>query len=193
MKRLKLIGDSILAYMPKAKLHGIEERHTIENAETALLRELYPMYKDSLADVNIFCLGINDYFRQYYDEDFKKMSTEEIIDGLTDFIGEIKEDNNGDLIVLSLLPIRQTHPWSNYYSDISKEIPIVNDGLNEYCAQNGIRFIDTYSYFADGNGIMREDLSDDGVHPNREFGYPILTDLINAELEKLSQSEFTID
>ena len=78
MKRLKLIGDSILAYMPKARLHGIEERHAIENAETALLRELYPMYKDSLADVNIFCLGINDYFRQYYDEDFKKMSTEEI-------------------------------------------------------------------------------------------------------------------
>ena len=32
---------------------------------------------------------------------------------------------------------------------------------------------------------MREDLSDDGLHPNNEFGYPILTELINAELEKI--------
>ena len=31
--KLKLIGDSILAYMPKGKLDGEEERHAIENAE----------------------------------------------------------------------------------------------------------------------------------------------------------------
>ena len=67
MNRLKLIGDSILAYMPKAKLNGIEERHAIENAETALLHRFYSKFKDSPADINIFCLGINDYFRQYYD------------------------------------------------------------------------------------------------------------------------------
>ena len=191
MKKLKLIGDSILGYMPKAKLKGIEERHAIENAETALIRYLYPQYKDSPADVNIFCLGINDYFRQYYDEDFKAMTTEEIIQGLTDFIGEIKADNNGELIVLSLLPIRQTNSWSNYYSKISKEIPVVNDGLNKYCNENAIRYIDTYSHFADENGVMREDLSDDGVHPNLNKGYKVLTDLINLELEKINQSELS--
>ena len=51
MKKLKLIGDSILAYMPKNKLYGVEERFAIENAETALLRHFYPKYKDSPADV----------------------------------------------------------------------------------------------------------------------------------------------
>lgn len=115
MKRWKLIGDSILAYMPKAKLKGIEERHAIENIPTAYLHKMYPLFKDSPADINIFCLGINDYFGQYYDEDFPKMTTEEIIQGLTEFIAEIKADNNGELVVLALLPIRQTRPWSTHY------------------------------------------------------------------------------
>jgi len=187
MKKLKLIGDSILAYMPKAKLNGIEERFAIENAETALLRRLYPKYKDSPADINIFCLGINDYFRQYYDEDFPKMSTEEIIQGLTEFINEIDCSNNGELVVLSLLPIRQTRPWDTYCSAINKEIPVVNAGLREFCCNHNVRFIDTYSHFADENGIMREDLSDDGVHPNQDKGYELLTRLVNGEILRIEQ------
>ena len=190
MKKLKLIGDSILAYMPKAKLKGIEERHAIENAETALLRHLYPKYKDSPADINIFCLGINDYFRQYYDEDFPKMTTEEIIKGLTEFIAEIKADNNGELIVLSLLPIRQTRPWSTHYPKINNEIPVVNASLSKFCTEKGIRFIDTHSRFVDENGVMREDLSDDGIHPNYDKGYVVLTRLVNAEIQKIEQAEY---
>ena len=191
MNRLKLIGDSILAYMPKAKLNGIEERFAAENAETALVHSLYPKFKDVPADINIFCLGINDFFRQYYDEDFPKMSAEEIAQGLTNFIGEIKADNNGELIVLSLLPIRQVRPWSTHYPIISKQIPIVNDALAQYCDKNNVNYIDVYSQFADENGFMREDLSDDGVHPNRNKGYDVLTKLINAEIEKISQSEMS--
>lgn len=190
MKKLKLIGDSILAYMPKGMLNGIEERHTIENAPTALLNKLYPKFKDNKTDVNILCLGINDYFRQYYDEDFPKMSTQEIIQGLIDFIEEIKADNNGDLFVLSLLPIRQTVSWESYYSNISKEIPAVNSSLRKFCKSKGIHFIDTYSHFADENGIMREDLSDDGVHPNRTKGYIVLANLINSQLIKLDEFEY---
>ena len=192
MKKLKLIGDSILAYMPKAKLKGIEEGHAIENAETALIRHLYPQYKDSPADINIFCLGINDYFRQYYDEDFPKMTTGEIIKGLIEFIAEIKADNNGELVVLSLLPIRQTRPWSTHYPKINKEIPVVNAGLSKFCAENDINFVDTHSRFIDENGVMREDLSDDGIHPNYERGYKVLTKLINDEIQRIEQAEHTI-
>ncbi len=189
MQKLKLIGDSILGYMPKDMLNGVEERHTIENAPTALLRKLYPKFKDNVADINILCLGINDYFRQYYDEDFPKMSTHQIIQGLIDFVDEIQSDNNGDLVVLSLLPIRQTAPWEAYYSNISKEIPIVNSSLRKFCKSKGISFVDLYSNFADKNGIMREDLSDDGVHPNQIKGYETLAGLINTELKRINESE----
>lgn len=192
MKKLKLIGDSILAYMPNNMLNGVEERHTIENAPTTLLCKLYPMFKDNTTDVNILCLGINDYFRQYYDEDFPKISTHEIIQGLTDFICEIQSDNNGDLVVLSLLPIRQTYPWETYYSNISKEIPIVNSSLKKFCKSKGVYFVDSYSHFADENGIMREDLSDDGVHPNQQKGYETLAKLINIELERINDLEQSI-
>ena len=190
MKKLKLIGDSILAYMPKSKLNGIEERHAVENAPTSFVRMWYPKYKNNKTDINILCVGINDYFRQFYDEDFPKMTTPEIIQGITEFIAEIKNDKNGKLIVLSLLPIRQTNYWSTYYPIISKEIPIVNASLEKFCTKQNIRYIDTYSHFVDKNGNMREDLSDDGIHPNQENGYAILINLINSELEKINQSEY---
>ncbi len=189
MKKLKLIGDSILAYMPKSKLNGIEERHAVENAPTSFVQMWYPQYKDNKTDVNILCVGINDYFRQYYDEDFPKLSTPEIAQGITNFIAEIQSDNNGKLVVISLLPIRQTYPWSDYYKDISREIPTVNNHLQTYCANNNINYIDAYSMFADANGIMREDLSDDGIHPNQTNGYDLLAALINHELEKINQNE----
>ena len=187
MKNLKLIGDSILAYMPKGKLKGIEERHAVENAETALIHKFYPKFKDTPTDINIFCLGINDFFRQYYDESFKKMTTNEIIEGLTEFIDEIKKDGNGELVVLSLLPIRQTYYWTSYYSSISKEIPIVNLGLRDFCIKNGIRFVDTYSHFVNDNGVMSEDLSDDGIHPSQDKGYSVFADLLNKEIQKIEQ------
>lgn len=117
------------------------------------------------------------------------MTTEEIIESITSFIAEIKASNNGDIIVLSLLPIRQTYPWESYYPVISKEIPIVNSKLKQFCDKKSIQFVDAYSHFADRNGIMREDLSDDGVHPNQEDGYKVLAGLINSALEKVDATE----
>ena len=39
---------------------------------------------------------------------------------------------------------------------------------------------------------MREDLSDDGIHPNYEKGYKVLTKLINDEIQRIEQAEHTI-
>ena len=38
---------------------------------------------------------------------------------------------------------------------------------------------------------MREDLSDDGIHPNYEKGYEVLTRLVIAEIQKIEQAEYT--
>ena len=80
-------------------------------------------------------------------------------------------------------------PWRTHYPKINKEIPVVNAGLSEFCAENQIRFVDTYSHFIDENGVMREDLSDDGIHPNYERGYKVLTKLINEEIQRIEQAE----
>ena len=63
----------------------------------------------------------------------------------------------------------------------------MNAGLQKFCQKNKICYVDTHSKFADKNGIMREDLSDDGVHPNQNQGYSLLTKLLNAEIEKINQ------
>ena len=191
--KLKLIGDSILAYMPKGKLNGEEERHAIENAETGLLRKLYPQYKDTPTDINIFCLGINDFLRPYYDEKLNKMTPDEIVQGLIEFIAEIKKDGNGELIVLSLLPLRQIYPWSNHYSEINKKIPLVNYGIEKYCKENKISFVDTYTHFLDKEGVMREDLSDDGIHPNQTNGYDKIAELINKEIKIIKELEGLVE
>lgn len=186
MTKLKLIGDSVLGYMPKLMLNGEEERYCYENAETKFLKFYYPKYKTSLTDYNIFCLGINDFLRPYYDEDCPKLSAPEVANGLTEFLTQIKNDNNGHLIVLSLLPLRSTYEYNIHYNDINKEIPVVNSNLNKFCKENNICFIDSYSHFVTQNGDMSTELSDDGIHPNHD-GYLVLSNLINKELEKLNQ------
>lgn len=188
MTKLKLIGDSILGYMPKSMFYGEQERYCYENAETALLKYFYPNIKKSLTDYNIFCLGINDFLRPYYDEDCPILSELEVSKGLTEFLTQIKNDNNGQLIVLSLLPLRSTHEYNIYFNDINKKIPIVNSNLYKFCKENCISFIDSYSYFATQNGDMSVELSDDGIHPNQD-GYLVLSKLINSELDKLNQLE----
>ena len=121
------------------------------------------------------------------------MTTDEVVQSLIGFIAEIKKDSNGELIVLSLLPLRQIYPWSNHYAEINKKIPLVNYGIEKYCKENKISFVDTYTHFADKDGVMREDLSDDGIHPNQTKGYEKIAELINKEIKIIKELEGVVE
>jgi lysophospholipase L1-like esterase len=60
----------------------------------------------------------------------------------------------------------------------------VNAWLRDYCAREKFIYIDYYAAMADENGMMKADLSDDGVNPNSK-GYRVMSPILLDGIERL--------
>jgi lysophospholipase L1-like esterase len=65
----------------------------------------------------------------------------------------------------------------------AERILALNRWLEHYCAQNGLVYLDYFSALVDEHGMLRRDLSDDGLHPNAA-GYKIMAPLAEASIVK---------
>lgn len=63
-----------------------------------------------------------------------------------------------------------------------ESILAVNVWARSYCAQYGYTYIDYHNGLVSPDGMMRRELSDDGVHPNAA-GYSIMTSIAKSALE----------
>jgi lysophospholipase L1-like esterase len=54
-----------------------------------------------------------------------------------------------------------------------ERILALNTWLKDYCAKNGLVYLDYFPALLDDQGMLRRDLSDDGLHPNAP-GYKIM-------------------
>jgi len=82
------------------------------------------------------------------------------------------------VVFASLLPV-------NNYTDEAKEsfalrprerILALNTWLKDYCIKNGLVYLGYFSAMADHQGMLKRDLSDEGLHPNAS-GYKIMAPL----------------
>ena len=65
-------------------------------------------------------------------------------------------------------------------------IKALNEWLKVYAARQRVGFVDYYSALVGANGEFRPDLSNDGVHPNRN-GYAIMRKLAEDALASLEK------
>jgi lysophospholipase L1-like esterase len=63
------------------------------------------------------------------------------------------------------------------------EILQLNQWLRSYCEQNKLVYLDYFSAMVDSRGMMKEDLANDGLHPN-DAGYRIMAPLADAAIKK---------
>lgn len=89
------------------------------------------------------------------------------------------------VVFASLLPV-------NNYTDDAKEsfalrprerILALNRWLKDYCAKNGLVYLDYFSAMVDDKGMLKRELSDEGLHPNAA-GYKIMAPLAEAAIAK---------
>jgi lysophospholipase L1-like esterase len=87
------------------------------------------------------------------------------------------------VVFSSLLPV-------NNYTDDAKEsfalrprerILALNRWLEDYCAKNGFVYLDYFSAVVDDKGMLKRDLSDEGLHPNAA-GYKIMAALVEKAI-----------
>jgi lysophospholipase L1-like esterase len=58
----------------------------------------------------------------------------------------------------------------------------VNHWLKAYCDRNALVFLDYYSAMVDDKGMLKRELSDEGLHPNAA-GYKIMAPLAEKAIE----------
>jgi len=100
-------------------------------------------------------------------------------------MAELARVHKINVVFSSVLPVYN-------YTDKSKDffaqrpaarILELNEWLKKYCAENKIVYVDYFSAVVDDKGLMKKDLSDDGLHPNAA-GYKIMVPLAEAAIAK---------
>src|SRR5271170_8321916 len=89
------------------------------------------------------------------------------------------------VVLASLLPV------NNYTADAKESFALrprerilaLNTWLKGYCAKNGFVYLDYYSAVVDDKGMLRRDLSDEGLHPNAS-GYKVMVPLADKAIAR---------
>ena len=100
-------------------------------------------------------------------------------------MAELARADGAKMIVSSVTPVNNYTPQAqNFFlqRDPAK-ILALNAWLKDYCAKNGLIYLDYFSAMADDHGLLRENLATDGLHPV-EAGYRIMTSLAQDAIDR---------
>jgi lysophospholipase L1-like esterase len=105
-------------------------------------------------------------------------------------MAELARAHRIHVVFSSLLPVY------NYTEDAKESFALrpaerilaLNRWLKDYCSKNGFVYLDYFSALVDDRGMMKRDLSDDGLHPNTA-GYKIMAPLAEKAIARALASQ----
>ena len=100
-------------------------------------------------------------------------------------LAELARTNKIVVIFSSILPVHNYTPESqDFYAQRPMErILALNRWLKDYCSANNLVYLDYFSAVVDDKGMLKRDLADDGLHPNRA-GFAIMAPLAEKAIAK---------
>ncbi|MGH9512980.1 MAG: GDSL-type esterase/lipase family protein [Terriglobales bacterium] len=89
------------------------------------------------------------------------------------------------VVFSSLLPVNNYSPRAQdfFAQRPTDKILELNRWLKAYCAANGEVYLDYFAAMVDDKGLLKKDLSEDGLHPNAA-GFKVMGPLAQAAIEK---------
>jgi len=97
-------------------------------------------------------------------------------------IAELAKANKIRVVFASVLPIsdyeknKDGQPIIQSKRRPPEQITALNEWMKKYAAENEAVYLDYFSAMVDGKGFLREELSQDGLHPNQQ-GYDVMAPL----------------
>ncbi len=100
-------------------------------------------------------------------------------------LAELARANHLKVVFASVLPVHNYTPLSqDFFAQRPPEkIRALNRWLQDYCAANGLVYLDYFSAMVDDKGLLRRELAEDGLHPNAA-GHKIMVPLAEAAISK---------
>lgn len=100
-------------------------------------------------------------------------------------MAELARAHNIRVVFASLLPVHNyTHDAEESFALRPRDrILALNTWLKNYCDKNRYVYLDYFSALVDERGMLKRDLSDDGLHPT-DAGYKIMASLAEKSIQK---------
>jgi lysophospholipase L1-like esterase len=100
-------------------------------------------------------------------------------------MAELAKANNIHVVFSSILPVNNyTAQSEDFFAQRSpQKIVELNRWLKSYSVDHGDVYLDYFSPMVDEKGLLKRDLAEDGLHPNKA-GYSIMVPLASAAIEK---------
>jgi lysophospholipase L1-like esterase len=89
------------------------------------------------------------------------------------------------VVFSSVIPINNYTPQAEpfFLTRSPQKILALNEWLKAYCAANSHVYLDYFSAMVDEKGMLKRDLAEDGLHPNKA-GYQIMAPLVEAAIQR---------
>lgn len=164
-----LLGDSLTLWFPSELLSDKRTwlNQAISGENTSGLLKRLNVLNDLKPQTFLLMIGVNDLI--------KGSSDEQVLTNYQKIIDELKTAHpNAEIVVQSILPHggdRLTVEDAVQVTQVSNaRIVQVNRKLRELATQKEAKFLDLQPVFTDAQGLLRADLSTDGLHLNSQ-GY----------------------
>ena len=100
-------------------------------------------------------------------------------------MAELARAHHFAVVFSSVLPVHNYTPKSrDFFAQRSPEkILALNRWLKDYCATNGLVYLDYFAAMVDDQGMLKRDFAEDGLHPNAA-GFKIMAPLAEKAIGK---------
>jgi len=100
-------------------------------------------------------------------------------------ISDLARPHGIRVIFSSILPVHNYTPESqDFFAQRPMErIGALNRWLKDYCAANDLIYLDYFSVIVDDKGLLKRDLAQDGLHPNKA-GFAIMAPLAEKAIAR---------
>jgi lysophospholipase L1-like esterase len=100
-------------------------------------------------------------------------------------MAELARAHDIRVVLSSVLPVHNYTPQSQdpFAQRSPEKILQLNRWLQDYTASHGDVYLDYFSAMVDDKGLLRRDLAEDGLHPNRA-GYTIMAPLAEKAIQR---------
>lgn len=117
-------------------------------------------------------VGINDISHH--------VGADSVVRAIDELVGQIQRESRGsDVYLQSVLPINNDFKRYKNLRGEEETVLRVNAGLEKVAERRGVEWIDLFPGMSDGEGKLRRELTDDGLHLN-EAGYRVWRDAISG-------------
>jgi lysophospholipase L1-like esterase len=100
-------------------------------------------------------------------------------------LAELARAHNIRFIFASILPVDNYTPRAqDFFAQRPRDrILALNRWIKQYCSANHLLYLDYFDAMVDGQGMLKRELADDGLHPN-QAGFAIMAPLAEKAIEQ---------